>query len=42
MYLEFFNLCLKPFELAVDPQFLFYSANHCKALANLAYGVREL
>ncbi len=42
MYLEFFSLHTKPFELLPDPEFLFLSAAHKKALAYLEYGLREL
>jgi len=41
MYEEFFKLKLKPFELLPNPEFLFLSRSHKKALAYLDYGIRE-
>ncbi len=42
MYLRFFSLTAKPFELLPDPSFLFLSEAHRRALAYLEYGLREL
>ncbi len=41
MYLDHFKLRVKPFELLPDPEFLFPSAVHRKALAYLEYGIQE-
>lgn len=41
MYEAFFNLTLKPFDLMPDPDFLFMSCSHKKALSYLDYGIRE-
>jgi len=41
MYLEFFNLTRKPFELVPDPAFIYLSHSHRRALTYLDYGVRE-
>ncbi len=41
MYLEFFELRDKPFELLPNPEFLFPSSSHRKALAYLNYGLQE-
>ena len=41
MYEEFFNLKVKPFELVPDPEFLFLSKSHKKAMTYLEYGIRE-
>jgi general secretion pathway protein A len=42
MYKAFFGLTENPFNLSPDPSFLFRSAQHEEALANLIYGVRSL
>ena len=39
MYQEFFGLRALPFELAADPKYLYRSAGHAEALANLQYGL---
>jgi general secretion pathway protein A len=39
MYERFFDLRERPFELTSDPRFLFRTARHREALANLEYGV---
>ncbi len=39
MYQEFFGLQAMPFELAADPKYLYRSAGHAEALANLQYGL---
>lgn len=41
MYESFFNLTRKPFDLLPDPDFLFMSRSHKKALSYLDYGIRE-
>jgi len=41
MYEAFFNLKQKPFDLLPDPDFLFMSSSHKKALSYLNYGIRE-
>jgi putative secretion ATPase (PEP-CTERM system associated) len=41
MYEQFFNLRTKPFELVPDPQFLYPSKSHKKAIMYLDYGIRE-
>src|SRR5262245_4113909 len=41
MYLQFYGLHEAPFSPAPDPKFLFQSARHREALAQLIYGVRE-
>jgi general secretion pathway protein A len=39
MYLDFFGLREAPFELTPDPRFLYMTAPHREALANLKYGL---
>jgi general secretion pathway protein A len=41
MYLAFYGLREAPFSPTPDPKFLFQSARHREALAQLIYGVRE-
>jgi type II secretory pathway predicted ATPase ExeA len=41
MYLKFFGLIERPFELTPDPRFLFLTPGHREALAQLIYGVQE-
>jgi len=41
MYLQFYGLRESPFSPTPDPKFLFQSARHREALAQLIYGVRE-
>ena len=41
MYLEFFGLQERPFNITPDPRYLFMSARHAEALAHLVYGVTE-
>ena len=41
MYLKFFGLTEKPFELTPNPKFLFQTPAHREALAQLIYGVQE-
>ncbi|MBC8366153.1 AAA family ATPase [bacterium] len=41
MYLDFFKLNEKPFNVTPDPHFLYMSQSHQEAFANLLYGIRE-
>jgi general secretion pathway protein A len=41
MYESFFGLKTKPFNLLPDPEFLFRSKSHKRALTYLDYGIRE-
>ncbi|MEI6206631.1 MAG: XrtA/PEP-CTERM system-associated ATPase [Desulfuromonadales bacterium] len=41
MYLSFFNLTCKPFDLVPNPEFIFLSKTHKKAITYLDYGIRE-
>jgi putative secretion ATPase (PEP-CTERM system associated) len=41
MYTKFFDLSAKPFDLLPNPQFLYLSKGHRKALSYLQYGVQE-
>src|SRR5574338_692641 len=41
MYNAYFNLRENPFNLSPDPAFLYRSAQHEEALANLIYGVQS-
>jgi general secretion pathway protein A len=41
MYESFFNLKSKPFDLLPNPEFLFLSKSHKRALTYLDYGIRE-
>ncbi len=41
MYEEFFGLKQKPFDLVPNPQFLFLSKSHQKAISYLEYGLQE-
>lgn len=41
MYLTFFGFAEKPFNATPDPRFLYISAGHRDALAQLRYGVQE-
>ena len=41
MYLKFFELTAKPFELTPNPKLLFLTPGHREALAQLMYGVQE-
>ena len=41
MYESFFSLTGKPFELLPDPEFLYLSPAHRKAITYLDYGIRE-
>ncbi len=39
MYLKFFNLKAKPFEISPDPKFLWLGEKHKEGLASLKYGI---
>jgi type II secretory pathway predicted ATPase ExeA len=39
MYLSFFGLREKPFELTANPRYLFFTGQHREALSNLEYGL---
>ena len=41
MYLSFFNFTCKPFDLVPNPEFMFLSKTHKKAITYLDYGIRE-
>ncbi len=41
MYEHFFNLRIKPFELVPNPEFIFFSRSHKKAMTYLDYGIKE-
>ncbi len=41
MYVDFYHLVEKPFELGPDLRYLYLSAHHREALAHLTYGVKE-
>ena len=39
MYLKYFNLKTKPFEISPDPRFLWLGEKHKEGLASLKYGI---
>ena len=41
MYLEYYNLSVKPFDLSLKPGFLWLGEKHAEALATMKYGVQE-
>jgi general secretion pathway protein A len=41
MYEQFFNLKVKPFELVPNPEFLYFSKTHKRAIRYLQYGISE-
>jgi len=41
LYLRFYGLAEKPFNLTPDPKFLVYTPSHREALAQLIYGVQD-
>ena len=41
MYLSFYKLSKKPFNISTDPGFLWYGEKHKEALATLTYGLIE-
>lgn len=41
MYVDFFGLSEKPFNVTPDPRFLYLTPGHREALASMIYGIRE-
>ncbi len=41
MYLSFYQLAQKPFQITTDPKFLWLGEKHTEALATLKYGIQE-
>jgi len=41
MYLKFYQLASKPFQITTDPKFLWLGEKHTEALATLKYGILE-
>ncbi|BBO73030.1 hypothetical protein DSCW_04470 [Desulfosarcina widdelii] len=41
MYLDYYNLNLKPFQISTDPRFLWLGEKHKEALAVLRYGILD-
>jgi len=41
MYLNYYNLRLKPFQITTDPRFIWLGEKHNEALATLIYGIQE-
>ncbi|MBD3349135.1 MAG: AAA family ATPase [Candidatus Eisenbacteria bacterium] len=41
LYIDFYDLVDRPFELTPDPRYVYLSAHHKEALAHLKYGVEE-
>ncbi len=41
MYLKFYQLSLKPFQITADPRFLWLGDKHSEAMATLKYGILE-
>ena len=41
MYLSYYNLTAKPFEITTDPVFIWFGEKHAEALARLKYGIQE-
>ena len=41
MYLSYYNLAEKPFQIDTDPRFLWFGEKHQEALAVLKYGVLD-
>ena len=41
MYLDFYKLKERPFNMTPDPRFLYFSGTHQEALANLTYGIES-
>ena len=41
MYLNFYRLNSKPFQITTDPRFLWLGEKHSEALATLKYGILE-
>ncbi len=41
MYLEYFKLTCSPFDLAPDPRFLYITAQHSRAIANVRFALMQ-
>jgi len=41
MYLDFYNLKEKPFNVTADPNFLYLSKKHKEAISHMQYGIQE-
>ncbi|WP_228723300.1 ExeA family protein [Desulfosediminicola flagellatus] len=41
MYLSYYNLQKKPFQISTDPEFLWFGEKHKEALATLKYGILD-
>lgn len=41
MYIQFYGLQVRPFDLTPDPELLYWSPSHKRALAYLEYGLRK-
>ncbi len=41
MYLDFYKLTLKPFQITADPKFLWLGEKHKEALATMRYGIMD-
>lgn len=41
MYLDFYNLKEKPFNVTADPNFLYLSKKHREAISHMQYGIQE-
>ena len=41
MYLDYYGLSLKPFQISTDPRFLWFGEKHQEALAVLKYGILD-
>lgn len=41
MYLDYYNLKIKPFQITADPKFLWLGEKHKEALATLRYGILD-
>jgi len=41
MYLEYYKLTRKPFEISPDPKFLWLGSKHKETLASLEHGIAE-
>lgn len=41
MYLNYYGLKEKPFNITIDPNFLFYSRTHKEAFSHILYGIKE-
>jgi len=41
MYLSYYNLKIRPFQISADPKFLWLGEKHKEALATLKYATQE-